>query len=102
MRPGMWRWRSNYIRNTMAIGTVKFFNVAKGFGFIVPNEGGNDVFVHTLAVEMAGMTSLRKDQVLLFETERDAKGSVRACKLKPHSVERSPVVPTEISEVSAV
>jgi cold shock protein len=65
----------------MAIGTVKFFNAAKGFGFIVPEDGGNDIFVHTSAAESAGVPPLTKDQRLSFEIEEDAKGAVKACKL---------------------
>jgi CspA family cold shock protein len=57
----------------MQIGTVKWFNGQKGFGFIQPEEGGNDVFVHISAVERAGMTSLTEGQKLGFELERDRK-----------------------------
>ena len=59
----------------MAIGTVKFFNVSKGFGFITPADGGKDVFVHASAVEMAGMRSLNEGQRISFDTQPDAKGS---------------------------
>ena len=59
----------------MAIGTVKFFNVSKGFGFITPEDGGKDVFVHASAVEMAGMRSLNEGQRVSFDTQPDAKGS---------------------------
>lgn len=56
----------------MAIGTVKFFDAAKGFGFIEPEAGGKDVFVHVSAVEAAGMDTLREGQRLQYEivTER--------------------------------
>jgi len=56
----------------MAIGTVKFFNTNKGFGFIQPDEGGPDVFVHITAVEKAGMRSLVEGQKVSYEvvTER--------------------------------
>ena len=56
----------------MAIGTVKFFNMQKGFGFIQPNDGSKDVFVHITAVQRAGMTSLVEGQQLSFDvvTER--------------------------------
>ena len=63
------------VSETMTIGTVKFFNTSKGFGFIAPEDGGKDVFVHASAVEMAGMRSLDEGQRVSFETEPDAKGS---------------------------
>jgi len=59
----------------MTIGTVKFFNISKGFGFITPDGGGKDVFVHASAVEMAGMHGLNEGQRISFETQPDAKGS---------------------------
>jgi CspA family cold shock protein len=57
----------------MQIGTVKWFNGQKGFGFIQPDDGGGDVFVHISAVERAGMTSLQEGQKLSFELERDKR-----------------------------
>ena len=57
----------------MAIGTVKWFNGQKGFGFIQPDDGGADVFVHISAVERAGMNGLHEGQKLTFELERDRK-----------------------------
>ena len=57
----------------MAQGTVKWFNATKGFGFIQPDEGGPDVFVHISAVERAGMGSLNEGQKLNYELERDRK-----------------------------
>jgi CspA family cold shock protein len=66
----------------MAIGTVKFFNLAKGFGFIAPEDGGKDIFVHKTAVERAGMSELAKGLNISFETELDAKGAVHAAKLE--------------------
>ena len=59
----------------MAIGTVKFFNSSKGFGFIAPEDGGKDVFVHASAVEQAGMRSLDEGQRVSFDIQPDAKGS---------------------------
>ncbi len=56
-------------------GTVKFFNVSKGFGFISPDGGGKDVFVHATAVERAGMRALAEGQRVSFEIEPDARGS---------------------------
>ena len=57
----------------MAIGTVKWFNGQKGFGFIQPEDGGADVFVHISAVERAGMRSLNEGQKVSFELEKDRK-----------------------------
>jgi CspA family cold shock protein len=56
-------------------GTVKFFNVSKGFGFITPDGGGKDVFVHVSAVEKAGMRTLADGQRVTFDVEPDPKGS---------------------------
>lgn len=57
----------------MAIGTVKFFNATKGFGFIQPEEGGNDVFVHISAVERSGMQTLMEGQKVSFEVVEDRR-----------------------------
>ena len=57
----------------MQIGTVKWFNSQKGFGFIQPDEGGVDVFVHISAVERAGLASLHEGQKVSFEVERDKR-----------------------------
>lgn len=55
----------------MTIGTVKFFNDSKGYGFIAPDGGGNDAFVHISALERAGMASLQKDQRVSYDIEQD-------------------------------
>lgn len=55
-------------------GTVKFFNQSKGFGFITPDEGGRDVFVHISAVESSGVTMLDGGMRVSFETEADPRG----------------------------
>jgi CspA family cold shock protein len=57
----------------MTVGTVKWFNGQKGFGFIQPDDGGNDVFVHISAVERAGMSGLNEGQKVSFELEKDKK-----------------------------
>lgn len=57
----------------MTTGTVKWFNATKGFGFIQPDDGGADVFVHISAVERAGMGSLNEGQKVSFELERDQR-----------------------------
>lgn len=55
-------------------GTVKFFNTTKGFGFITPEGGSKDVFVHITALERAGIRSLNEGQKVTFETEQDKRG----------------------------
>ena len=57
----------------MPTGTVKWFNVQKGFGFIEPNDGGTDVFVHISAVERAGLSSLAEGQQVSYEVKVDPK-----------------------------
>lgn len=65
-------------------GVVKWFNQAKGFGFIQPSEGGADVFVHVSAVERSGLGSLHDGQVLAYDLERDSRsGKVSAVNLRP-------------------
>lgn len=66
----------------MAVGTVKFFNSQKGFGFIAPETGGKDVFVHISAVERSGLSGLNDGQRVSFETERDRQGRDSAINLK--------------------
>ena len=65
----------------MPIGTVKFFNLDKGYGFIAPEGGGNDAFVHISAVERAGMSTLDRDQRVSYELETDKRGKTSACNL---------------------
>ena len=65
----------------MTIGTVKFFNTSKGFGFISPEGGGKDVFVLVSAVEAAGMRSLQEGQRVSFDVQPDARGA-KAANLK--------------------
>ncbi|MDQ2763275.1 cold-shock protein [Sphingomonas aliaeris] len=65
----------------MPIGTVKFFNADKGYGFIAPEEGGNDAFVHISAVEAAGMRTLDKEQRVSYELEQDRRGKMSAVNL---------------------
>ena len=65
----------------MTIGTVKFFNTTKGFGFITPEDGGKDVYVHASAVEAAGLRSLGEGQKVSFDVQPDARGA-KAVNLK--------------------
>ena len=64
-------------------GTVKFFNADKGYGFIAPDNGGNDAFVHISAVERAGMITLNQNQRVTFELEEDRRGKMAAVNLQP-------------------
>ncbi|MCL6739604.1 cold-shock protein [Sphingomonas sp. RB56-2] len=66
----------------MPIGTVKFFNESKGYGFIQPDNGETDAFVHITAVERAGLQTLRQDQRLSFDMEQDRRGKMSAVNLK--------------------
>ncbi len=66
----------------MANGTVKWFNATKGFGFIQPEAGGDDVFVHISAVEAAGMRSLDDNQKVSYDIEPDRRGRSSASNLK--------------------
>lgn len=62
-------------------GTVKFFNADKGYGFIAPDNGGTDAFVHITAVERAGMVTLQQDQRVNYELEQDKRGKMAAVNL---------------------
>ncbi len=66
----------------MATGTVKWFNGQKGYGFLQPEDGSKDVFVHISAVERAGLNGLREGQKLSYELERGQQGKVSAINLK--------------------
>ena len=66
----------------MPVGTVKFFNTDKGYGFIAPDDGAPDNFVHISAVERSGMTTLNKDQRVKYELETDQRGKTSAVNLE--------------------
>ncbi|WP_262690940.1 cold-shock protein [Kordiimonas aestuarii] len=65
----------------MATGKVKWFNKDKGYGFIAPDEGGDDVFVHVTAVAAAGLDVLHEDEAISFETEEGPRGRTVASNL---------------------
>jgi cold shock protein len=68
----------------MNIGTVKWFNPEKGYGYIHPDDGGQNIFVHISAVESAGMSALNGGQRVIFEIQRDERtGNASAASLKP-------------------
>ena len=66
----------------MPVGTVKFFNGSKGYGFIQPDDGGQDAFVHISAVERSGMTGLSENQRISYDLEQDRRGKMSAINLK--------------------
>jgi CspA family cold shock protein len=74
----------------MTIGTVKFFNESKGYGFIAPDGGGNDAFVHISAVEKSGMRSLRENQRVSYDLQEDRRGKMAAVNLKSADGEATP------------
>jgi cold shock protein len=84
MKPCEWfAWHTNafcafYKEAMMATGTVKFFNAQKGFGFIVQDHGGPDVFVHISAVERAGIRNLNEGQKLSFDVQTDQRSGKSA------------------------
>jgi CspA family cold shock protein len=67
----------------MTTGTVKFFNENKGYGFIAPDGGGTDAFVHISAVERSGMRTLHQDQRVTYDLQEDRRGKMAAVNLKP-------------------
>jgi CspA family cold shock protein len=74
--------RARKKENKMTTGTVKFFNEHKGYGFIAPDGGGNDAFVHISAVERSGMRSLRQDQRVSYDLQQDNRGKMSAVNLR--------------------
>src|SRR5688572_31208483 len=79
---GCARPRQHWADTMSTIGTVKFFNPTKGFGFIQPENGAKDVFVHISAVEAAGLGSLSENQKVSFDTQTGANGKISAVNLK--------------------
>ena len=66
----------------MPIGTVKFFNDSKGYGFIAPEDGGQDAFVHITAVERAGLRTLSQNQKVSYDLEEDQRGKTKAVNIQ--------------------
>ena len=66
----------------MPVGTVKFFNDSKGYGFIHPDDGGTDAFVHITAVERAGLRTLQQNQRVSYDLEEDQRGKTKAVNLQ--------------------
>jgi CspA family cold shock protein len=66
----------------MPIGTVKFFNTDKGYGFIQPEDGSGDAFVHITAVQAAGLSTLDRDQRVSYELETDRRGKTSAVNIQ--------------------
>ena len=71
----------------MPTGTVKFFNEQKGFGFIQPEGGGADAFVHISDVERSGMNTLRENDRVSYDVEEDQRGKMKATNLKAATAE---------------
>jgi CspA family cold shock protein len=84
----------------MPTGTVKFFNENKGYGFIAPDGGGNDAFVHITAVERSGMRTLRENQRVSYELEQDRRGKMAATNLQA-AEESTQSQPTDQAESAA-
>jgi CspA family cold shock protein len=85
VRWGGWRVAGLFLASggvpTMAVGVVKWFNATKGYGFIAPEAGGKDIFVHISAVQRAGLRSLDEGQKLGFEVEQQQNGRAAAVNL---------------------
>ena len=79
----------------MAVGTVKFFNESKGYGFIAPDGGGTDAFVHISAVENSGMRTLHENQRVSYELEQDRRGKMAAVNLKAADEAAAPETPND-------
>jgi len=74
--------RRNRRNDDMPVGTVKFFNDSKGYGFIAPDDGGQDAFVHITAVERAGLRTLSQNQKVSYDLEQDQRGKTKAVNLQ--------------------
>ena len=79
----------------MPVGTVKFFNEGKGYGFISPDGGGQDAFVHISAVERSGMRTLRENQRVAYDLQEDNRGKMKAENLKSADEAEAPEAAAE-------
>ncbi len=86
----------------MTIGTVKFFNENKGYGFIAPDGGGNDAFVHITAVERAGMRNLRENQRIGYDLQEDNRGKMSAVNLRSAEESVSDEQPAEEQQTELI
>ena|SRR5205085_3554506 len=84
----------------MPTGTVKFFNQSKGYGFIAPDGGGQDAFVHMSAVERAGMMGLRENQRISYDLEQDQRGKLKAANLREAANDGDQ--PAETAEITGI
>jgi CspA family cold shock protein len=80
-RDGAW-WHPHERNNAMSIGTVKWFNPTKGYGFIQPDDGSKDVFLHISDVERSGIGTPQEGQKLEYDVQRGQQGKTSACNLK--------------------
>ena len=83
----------------MTTGTVKFFNENKGYGFIAPDGGGNDAFVHISALERSGMRTLREQQRVTYDLQEDRRGKMAAVNIR--SADDAPAAADETAEPEA-
>src|SRR5207237_7156405 len=77
-----WRPATTRRNDEMPIGTVKSFNDSKGYGFIAPEDGGQDAFVHITAVERAGLRTLSQNQKVSYDLEEDQRGKTKAVNIQ--------------------
>jgi CspA family cold shock protein len=84
----------------MTTGTVKFFNEGKGYGFIAPDGGGNDAFVHITALERSGMRTLRENQRVSYDLQEDRRGKMAAVNLQ--SAEDAPTSQASAAQPEAM
>jgi CspA family cold shock protein len=85
----------------MPIGTVKFFNASKGYGFIQPEGGGSDAFVHITAVERSGLPGLNENQRVSYDLEQDRRGKMSAVNLKsPEEAQHAEAIEAEQTDAA--
>ena len=85
----------------MPTGTVKFFNEQKGYGFIQPDGGGQDAFVHITAVERAGMRTLRENQRVVYDLQEDNRGKMKAENIRSADDAEAPQAESEEAPAAA-